>query len=76
MERENLRPHPKDGRAKSLHPSEAFRAMDDELCAIHAKPCALLVTDLIVAGVARGERAKIRQMRAAAMPLIEGGGAM
>lgn len=69
-------PHPDDRRAKAIIPTEAFLAMDDALCAIHASPCALLVDDAFVAGVAARDRATTRQMRAAAMPMIEGGGAM
>lgn len=65
-----------DRRFTILQPSEAFLAIDAVLCAIHANPSALLVDDRIVAGVAAGDRAATRQMRAAAMPLIEGGGAM
>lgn len=65
-----------DRRAKSLRPTEAFLELDDILCAIHARPCALLIDDPLVAGVARGDRTVTRQMRASAMPLIEGGGAM
>lgn len=65
-----------DRRAKSLTPTEAFLALDDVLCGVHAQPCALLVEDPIVAGTAKGDRTMIRQMRAAALPMIEGGGAM
>jgi hypothetical protein len=69
-------PHPQDRRAKALIPTQAFLVMDDALCAIHAKPCALLFDDPIVAGIAACDRATTRQMRAAALPMIEGGGAM
>lgn len=69
-------PHPQDRRAKALIPTEAFLVMDDVLCSIHARPCALLLEDPIVGGVAARDRAITRQMRAAALPMIEGGGAM
>ncbi|MBX9746291.1 MAG: hypothetical protein K2X34_05285 [Hyphomonadaceae bacterium] len=69
-------PHAKDNRTRVMTPTEAFLAMDDVLCGIHARPVALLIDDPIVAGVAAGDRATTRRMRAAGLPLIEGGGAM
>ncbi len=69
-------PHSEDRRAKALIPTETFLVMDDTLCAIHARPCVLLLDDPIVAGVAACDRAITRRMRAAALPMIEGGGAM
>lgn len=65
-----------DRRAKVLRPTEALLAIDDVLCALHARPCALLDAHPVVASVAAQERSVIRRMRAAALPLIEGGGAM
>jgi hypothetical protein len=69
-------PSADDRRAKLLRPTEALLAIDDALCALHARPCALLDADPVVLGVAAQERSVIRRMRAAALPLIEGGGAM
>lgn len=69
-------PHPEDRRTRVVRPTEAFLALDDVLCAIHARPSALLVEDAVVAGVAAGDRATTRRMRSAALPLIAGGGAM
>lgn len=65
-----------DRRAKILRPTEAMLAVDDVLCALHARPCALLDPHPVVLGVAAQERSVTRRMRAAALPLIEGGGAM
>lgn len=65
-----------DRRIKALQPSEALLALDDLLCAAHARPCALLEAHPVVAGVAARERSVTRRMRAAALPLIESGGAM
>lgn len=69
-------PFRQDRRLKALQPTETFLAIDDLLCAIHARPCALLADDPLLHAIAAGRRASTRRMRVAAMPLIEGGGAM